>query len=187
VTPGAIRPQYEEHGADEYYRKFGASYRNPHEPIIQALIERAIQESNLNAGAIRVLDLACGSGEATLALRALGFSNIDGVDPYTGAAYYERTGQSCEAFTFDDITCGVLGARRYDLCVCSFALHLAPASILPSLSLQLAMMCRELWILTPHKRPYIKEDWGWRSRAEILMSRVRLRVYDSAWFPSADV
>jgi SAM-dependent methyltransferase len=173
----AIRPQYEKHGATEYYRQHGATYRNPHEPVVHALIAQAARDFPFDKSA-RVLDLACGSGEVTLALRELGFHNVDGVDPFTGAAYFERTGQSCEPFSFEDIARGVLAARRYDLCVCSFALYLAPESVLPNLCLQLALICRTLWVLTPHKRPHIKEDWGWKMRDEILLSRVRLRVYD---------
>jgi hypothetical protein len=178
VSPAAIRPLYEEHGAPEYYRQFGASYRNPHEPVVRALIEQAARDFALPESA-RVLDLAAGSGEATLALRELGFQNIDGVDPFTGAAYFERTGQTCEAFSFEDVARGVLAVRRYDLCVCSFALYLAPESVLPNLCLQLALICRTLWVLTPHKRPHIKADWSWKLRNEILLSRVRLRVYSS--------
>jgi SAM-dependent methyltransferase len=182
TNASAIRPQYEEHGATEFYEEFGDSYRNPHEPVIQTLLERAVRESNFDFASLRVLDLACGSGEATLALRASGCREIDGVDPFTGQAYFERTGQSCEAFSFEDVARGVLGARRYDLCVCSFALHLAPASILPNLCLQLALTCNSLWVLTPHKRPHLKSDWGWSLRSEDVFSRVRLRSYDSALF-----
>lgn len=177
----AIRPQYEAHGAAGFYEKFGASYRNPHEPIIQTLIERAARESNFDFPTIRVLDLACGSGEATLALRELGFITIDGIDPFTSVAYFERTGQNIETFSFEDIARGVLSARRYDWCICSFALHLASASLLPNVCVQLAQICRVLWVLTPHKRPNLKADWGWELREEILWNRVRLRVYDSSF------
>ena len=176
----AIRPQYDEHGATEYYRQFGATYRNPHEPVVRALIEQAAREFPFDKTA-RVLDLACGSGEATLALRESGCASVDGIDPFTGAAYLGRTGQQAESFTFEDVTRGVLASREYELCVCSFALHLAPASLLPNLSLQLAMVCKMLWVLTPHKRPYIKEEWGWEFRDEIILSRVRLRVYESIY------
>lgn len=175
----AIRPQYEEHGAKEYYCRFGATYRNPHEPIIQSLIERAAGESNFDSATTRVLDLACGSGEVTLALRVLGFQNIDGLDPFTGAAYFERTANHAESFSFEDVARGVLASRRYDLCVCSFALHLAPLSLLPSLCFQLAMISKTLWVLTPHKRPHLKEAWGFILREEMMMSRVRLRIYGS--------
>lgn len=179
MSTHAIRPQYEQHGAPEYFRKFGASYRNPHEAIVQTLLERASGQSKFDAAA-RVLDLACGSGEATLALRALGFHNIDGIDPYTGAAFKERTGEKAEDFSFEDIARGAIHSRRYDLCVCSFALHLAPLSVLPNLCVQLALTCEVLLVLTPHKRPHLKEEWGFMLREEMIMSRVRLRIYDSS-------
>lgn len=174
----AIRPQYDEHGATEYYRKFGATYRNPHEPVVRTLIEQAAHEFPFDTTA-RVLDLACGSGEATLALREVGCTSIEGIDPFTSIAYLERTGQEAEDFSFEDAVQGVLSSRHYELCVCSFALHLAPNSVLPNLCLQLALICKTLWIITPHKRPHIKEEWGWKFREEIMLSRVRLRVYDS--------
>src|SRR5437763_911706 len=76
----------------------------------------------------RVLDLACGSGEATLALRELGAGTIDGVDPYTGAAYQARTGQPAEELSFEAIAGGALDGRHYNLVVCSYALHLLEPS-----------------------------------------------------------
>ncbi|HYE74557.1 MAG TPA: hypothetical protein VEF04_14555, partial [Blastocatellia bacterium] len=112
----------------------------------------------------------------------LGFNQIDGIDPFTGDAYLERTGQRAEAFTFTEIANGVLSTRRYDLCVCSFAMHLAETSLLPNLCLQLAMICNALWIITPHKRPQIKSEWGWQQKQELLAERVRLRQYASILF-----
>lgn len=178
----AIRSQYEKHGAREFYEKFGAAYRNPHESIICELIALAADEWNLKPSEMRMLDLACGSGEATLALRVLGAQQIDGIDPFTEAAYWERTQQRAEAFSFADIARGVLQARRYDLCVCSFAMHLAPLSLLPQLCLQLSLCSAHLLILTPHKRPHIHSDWGWNLKDEIAHDRVRARFYDSLNF-----
>lgn len=175
----AIRPQYDEHGTTEYYRQFGATYRNPHEPVIHSLIHRAAREWSPDFAGMRVLDLACGSGEVTLALQQLGCADIDGVDPYTGEAYFERTGRGAEPISFAEIAQGVLQDHLYDLCVCSFALHLVEPSLLPNLCLQLSLICGKLIVLTPHKRPYIKSEWGWRMREEIMQSRVRLRAYDS--------
>lgn len=180
----AIRPLYETHGATEYYRNHGATYRNPHEPIVHALLEHAVHKFAIVPEA-RVLDLACGSGEATLALNAMGVQNIDGFDPFTASAYSQRTGRRCETSSFEDVARGVLATRRYELCVCSFALHLASASVLPNLCWQLALIGKMLWVLTPHKRPHIKVDWGWDLRDELLQSRVRLRVYQRNIIDSA--
>jgi hypothetical protein len=51
----------------------------------------------------RVLDLAAGSGEATLALRECGAGTIDACDPFLFEQYQRRTGRSCERFSFEDV------------------------------------------------------------------------------------
>ena len=181
----AIRSQYDKHGAREFYENFGSEYRNPHEPVICELLAAATIEWNLDLADKSVLDLACGSGEVTLALRELGCSKMSGIDPYTGNAYLERTGQQAEEFSFADIACGAFQSRKYDLCVCSFAMHLAPPSLLPQLCLQLSLCSRRLLILTPHKRPHISLQWGWSLTSEILLDRVRARLYESANFDAA--
>ena len=74
----AIRRQYEKHGVEGYYSQFGAEYRNPHEPVIREVLQEAVRRWQLDLD--HVLDLACGSGEVTLALGELGSRKIDGVD-----------------------------------------------------------------------------------------------------------
>ncbi len=87
----------------------------------------------------RVLDLACGSGEITLALRELGCAAIDGIDPYTHQAYAERTGHAAERITFEQIAAGALAGRSYGTIACSFAMHLVALSRLPALAAQLSL------------------------------------------------
>ncbi len=169
-----IRPAYEEHGVTGFYQQFGSSYRNPHETIIQSLLKRVILEWKLDLEA--VLDLACGSGEATLVLQELG-GVVSGIDPYTFEAYLQRTGLNAEKFSFDDIANGVLEGRRYSLIVCSFALHLVESSRLPMLMFQLAQISDTLLVLTPHKRPQLKPEWGWNLEFEVIEDRVRARLY----------
>ena len=171
----AIRPAYEQHGAEGFYQQFGASYRNPHEPVVAALLAQAVARWQPPLG--RVLDLACGSGEASLALEAQGAVAIDAIDPYTYAAYAERTGRAAERYTFEQIAAGALAGRHYDTIVCSFALHLAPLSRLPALALQLSLLAGHLLIVTPHKRPHIQAAWGWAPLGEIAAERVRARCY----------
>jgi hypothetical protein len=129
----------------------------------------------------RVLDLAAGSGEATLAIRdAAPQAAIDAVDPYTHAAYFDRVGKACEAVSFEDVAAGVLAGRSYTLIVCSFALHLAEVSRLPAICTALAAISPALMILTPHKKPEIKPAWSWTLDRETVHDRVRARLYQSA-------
>jgi 2-polyprenyl-3-methyl-5-hydroxy-6-metoxy-1,4-benzoquinol methylase len=177
----AIRVGYERYGVEGFYQRFGASYRNPHEPAVRAAIRRAVERWGIPVGkGARVLDLACGSGEATLALRELGCDRIDAVDPYTAAAYTARTGAAAERLTFEQIAAGGLAGRQYDTIVCSFALHLVAASRLPTLALHLGMAGAGLLIITPHKRPQMRPEWGWSLVGELVVERVRARYYRSA-------
>jgi SAM-dependent methyltransferase len=171
----AIRHQYEQLGAQAFYEQHGADYRNPHEAAIGAVLRAVVPEWGLDL--THVLDLACGSGEVTLVLRDLGAEQIDGVDPYTDAAYLARTGQVAEALGFEQIAEGALVGRSYSLLVCSFAMHLLPVSRLPALLFRLAELTPYLLILTPHKRPEIKRAWGWELAQELVLERVRARLY----------
>jgi SAM-dependent methyltransferase len=175
--PEAIRTAYEEYGADEYYRRFGAEYRNPHEQTVRAVIAASVERNALDLS--QVLDLACGSGEATRVLLDLGAGEVDGIDPYTAAAYRTATGRRAEELTFEDIAAGALADRKYSLVVCSFALHLADASRLPLLAWQLAQISEALLVVTPHKRPVLRPDWGWELVDEVLIDRVRGRCHRS--------
>ena len=173
----SIRSEYENRGIREFYTSSGALYRNPLEPQIRRCIADAVQTWRPDLA--HVLDLAAGSGEATLALRELGAGQIDGIDPYTAEAYRERTGRSAERFTFEDIAAGALAGRRYSLIVCSFALHLCEPSRLPLVAQQLGLVGDALLILTPHKRPTVKAEWGWELIGENAVQRVRARMYRS--------
>lgn len=171
----SIRREYERHGARDYYQRFGGEYRNPHEAIVVQCIAEAVRRWPLDLS--HVLDLAAGSGEATLALRESGAGAIAGVDPYTADAYFARTGQSAEKFAFADIAAGALSGRRYGLIVCSFALHLCEISRLAGVAYALGRASDSLLILTPHKRPNLKKEWGWELADEFIIERVRGRWY----------
>lgn len=170
-----IRQEYEQHGVQGFYEQFGDAYRNPHEAAIRSVLHAGLSRWKVDLS--RVLDLACGSGEITLALQELGCTAIDGIDPYTVEAYQARTGREAEPFTFEQIADGALEGRRYSLIVCSFALHLLAESRLPVLAYQLGRLAPALILLTPHKRPRLREAWGWRLEDEILAARVRARLY----------
>jgi SAM-dependent methyltransferase len=180
IVADSVRARYEAHGADAYYREHAGDYTNPHEPEIRDAIRLAVERWKPRTA--RVLDLAAGSGEATLALRELGVSAdaIDACDPFLFAQYERRVGRACERMSFEDIAAGALAGRSYDLVVCSFALHLAEESRLPGICHQLALVADRLLVLAPHKRPDIRPGWGWESLGELTWARVRARVYASA-------
>jgi len=183
-----IRPAYEELGAEAFYALHGAAYRNPHEPRVGAVLAEVL------AGPLAaepdllddVLDLACGSGEATLALRGLGARTVSGVDPYTGVAYRERTGRDVEALRFEDVAAGALAGRTYSLVVCSYALHLLAQSRLPALAYALTDVTTAFVVVTPHKRPVLRAQWGWHPHREVVVDRARARLYRTSPVPEPD-
>jgi SAM-dependent methyltransferase len=175
ILPHSIRHAYERNSPDGYYALHGAAYRNPHEAAVGAALTLAVARWRLDLR--DVLDLACGSGEVTLALRDLGAERTTGVDPYTGAAYRERTGQAALARDFAAVAAGALAEQRYTLIVCSFALHLVERSRLPLLAHRLSVLSPALLVLTPHKRPHLASEWGWTLCDELVEQRVRARYY----------
>jgi SAM-dependent methyltransferase len=175
--PPSIRSRYQAVGSAAYYRDEGDNYRNPHEPAIVDLLAQIAQPWQLDLS--NVLDLAAGSGEVTLALRELGAKRIAGIDPFTFRAYEKRTGNAAERFTFADVAGGSLRGRAYSLIVCSFALHLCETSRLPAVAQALSAVAPALLLITPHKKPVLRSAWGWTLRHEIVVQRVRARLYDS--------
>ncbi|KAI6039675.1 hypothetical protein EDC04DRAFT_2568161 [Pisolithus marmoratus] len=250
-TPGnlqlSMRANYDQLGVDNYYRKVGATYRNPHFPGVRACIftwldrwwkhEREIVGPRPPV----IFDMACGSGEVTVAayewwkgagLKSKsrgppkvqsGTSNPSSVhypadmhvmaaDPYTAEAYVERTMLPCAPLTFTEIAQGALppvissfvslcdasnsqaSALKMDMTICSFALHLVESpSELFVLLWELSINARWLIVLSPHKKPEIKDGWGWVKwdcenwsqcqmsdrKGEYVLERVHCRVYCS--------
>ncbi len=174
--PHPIRPQYEELGADEYYRQFGSEYRNPHETRLREMLQFCSQHWPLDLE--HVLDLACGSGEVTLGLSEFAtVGGITGCDPFTKDAYLQRTGITARTDTFEEIAAGSLLGQTYSLVACSYAMHLVEPSRLPALTYQLAQITSQLLILSPHKRPVIQPQWGWTLTHEHYHKRVRAKLY----------
>lgn len=144
-------------------------------------------------------------------------------DPYTSEAFKARTSLPCAALSFSDIAQGVMPASTsplplsapaqaataksedaispreilpnlVEMVICSFALHLIDTpSELFALLWELSTKCRWLVILAPHKKPQIKDGWGWSKwdtekwsncsmaevQGEFLFDRVHCRVYRS--------
>ncbi len=96
---GGFGKVYHDLGVKQFYEKSGETYANPHRYDIERLIKKKLNANNSYIKASDcILDLACGSGEATLPLMKLGYKNIVGIDPYTHAKYEELTGIACDKF-----------------------------------------------------------------------------------------
>jgi len=140
---------------------------------------------------------------------------IIAADPYTSVAYMDRTSLPCAPLSFRDIANGALpplpqtqrlnpGNDGYlvepsepleiDMVICSFALHLTDnSSELFALLWELSIKSRWFVILAPHKKPEIKDGWGWTKwnvhaweachmsdhGGEYLKDRVHCRIYRS--------
>jgi hypothetical protein len=176
----AIRPLYEEHGAEGYYRAFADAYENPHLPEIERLLERNFSRLPTEG---TVLDFAAGGGEVTLAMRRLGARDLAGCDPFTYELFEQKTGLPCLRLSFHEvIRQGLPG--RYSVIISSFALHLCPPKDLFSLSWQLLQAAPLLVVITPHKRPELEKIPGivmtWEDAVETPRGKkVRMKAYQS--------
>ena len=133
----SVRGAYDELGAAGFYAEHGSDYSNPHEDVLKAAMNTALSKwraAGLLDGELRrVLDLACGSGEASLAFEAWVQAQtadrisptVEACDPFTGEAYLARTGRTAHAWSFEDIAGGILvDSPPFDLVLASFCLHL---------------------------------------------------------------
>jgi len=173
-----IRPLYEEHGAEDYYRKFADVYENPHLPEIRALLERNFERFDCKG---RVLDFAAGGGEVASTLQSLGAKDIVGCDPFTHALFERKTGLPCLQLSFKDVIREGLSGP-YSLIVSSFAMHLCPPKDLFSLCWNLLQAAPLLVIITPHKRPELEKLQGikllWEDAVETARGKkVRMKAY----------
>ena len=173
-----IRPLYDEHGAEGYYRTFADTYENPHFPEIRALLERNFGRFDCSA----VLDFAAGGGEVTQVLQGLGVRDITGCDPFTFDLFEKNTRCTCLHLSFMDVIKKGLPSR-YSVIISSFALHLCPVKDLFSLSWQLFDAAPLLIVLTPHKRPELEhleginlvwEDFAMTGKGK----KVRMKAYE---------
>ena len=128
----SMREAYEQsEGAASYYAEHGAKYRNPHEPALTAALAAALGrletagQLDCSTRQLRMLDLACGSGEATLAVRQWVASRAGrqqpactAADPFTHQAFEERVGEPCRRWSFEDVSAGELDEEEpFDLAI----------------------------------------------------------------------
>jgi hypothetical protein len=125
-----------------------------------------------------VLDLSAGSGEMTKMLIAHGYENVEGSDPYTCSLYQKETGKHCINKSFDDIMKNGLDGY-YKTIVCSYALHLAEPSKLPSIIWQLSQSCDNFLLLSPTKKPVIGDDWGMSLVNSGNVNGVKIRLFST--------
>ena len=152
----AIRDQYQAKGVDNYYKAEGASYSNPHFEQVRELLLNNHSRIDYRHS----LDLCCGSGEVSMVLKEMGFSQTVACDPYTAEAYASNFGKKCWNLSFEDIIRGKLEGQ-YSSIICSFAMHLCPEKQLFPLCWQLFQHTDQLIIITPHKRPELeKTRWN---------------------------
>lgn len=175
-----IRPLYDLHGPEGYYREFADAYENPHLPEIRALLEHNFERLDCSG---TVLDFAAGGGEVASVLQSLGAQNILGCDPFTYGLFERKTGLPCLRHAFKDVIREGL-AGPYSLIVSSFALHLCPPKDLFSLSWNLLQTAPLLVIITPHKRPELEKIQGiellWEDSVETVRGKkVRMKAYQS--------
>lgn len=173
-----IRPLYDKHGAEGYYREFSDEYENPHLPEIRALLERNFWRFDCEG---TVLDFAAGGGEVATVLQSLGAKNIVGCDPFTHALFERKTGLPCLQLSFKDVIREGLSGQ-YSLIVSSFAMHLCPPNDLFSLCWNLLQAAPLLVIITPHKRPELEKLQGiellWEDAVETERGKkVRMKGY----------
>lgn len=174
----SIRAGYEELGIEGYYKKHCEDYSNPHINDIKHLIKAS---GCLDYIGKDILDLCCGGGEITNILEKYSLKsglynfNIEGLDPYTAPAYKKNTGKECLVYNFKDIVQGALQNKKYHTIICSYAMHLCEESMLNNLLYQLSLIANTLIIITPHKRPEIK-NW-WKEVKSFKYKGITLRIY----------
>ncbi|KAK4046208.1 hypothetical protein OIV83_006240 [Microbotryomycetes sp. JL201] len=211
-----MRANYNQHGVEGYYSIVSESYRNPHyhglKKVLNTFMDRYMEKEKPTR--LSVLDLAAGSGEATEVLLNWKATRWPKPQPpaapdHAGAAHSEPRPNAAGQLPTplgttldeeDDVESSQ--ENLFDIVIVSFALHLVESSSeLWALLTMLARRAKWLVVIAPHKKPDIKDSWGWtrwdpsdRWRAaegkgnvggqegdgfEIVIDRVRLRIWRS--------
>ena len=172
----AIRTEYEDLGVDDFYKKKGKDYINPHLEYIKQSIKTIVDSGSVDLS--NVLDLASGTGEVTNILNDLGYYDIEATDSYLFKEYEDNTGYKCMKYSFQDIQQGKLRDKKYSAIICSYALHLADKSILHGVFWELSMISDYLVIISPNKRPEVSDD-SWELVNNFVNKKSKIRIYTS--------
>ena len=170
-----VRNQYKRYGSsDEYYKQEKENYYNPHFEVVKKLLLQLKLEPTTQS----VIDLCCGNGEVTSVLSEIYPSVIfTGVDPYMNEVYKRKQKRNCLKLSFKDLATDFEGFLETDVIVCSFALHLCPTDLLPTILFNLASKSKYLVILTPNKKPDIHQFWKLVETQK--EERVTMKIYRS--------
>ena len=170
-----VRNQYKLYGSpDEYYKQEKENYHNPHFEVVKKLLLQLKLESTTQS----VIDLCCGNGEVTSVLSELYPSaTFTGVDPYLNEVYERKQKRDCLKLSFKDLATDFESFPQTDVIVCSFALHLCPTDLLPTILFNLASKSKYLVILTPNKKPNIHQFWDLIENQK--EERVTMKIYRS--------
>lgn len=161
--------EYQKKGIKDFYTSMREPYINPHADDIIKLVQKYSDPSK------KYLDLAAGDGVVTKALTSQGCTYVQGLEPWIRDQYIANTGKNCFPYNFHEIARGKLTVK-FDIIICSYALHLLELSFLPIFLYQLTHIAETLIILTPHKRPAIADFWNLTQ--EDKLNRTNLKIYN---------
>lgn len=160
--------------SDEYYQQEKENYYNPHFEVVKKLLLQLELEPSTQS----VIDLCCGNGEVTSVLSEIyPFVTFTGVDPYLNEVYERKQKLDCLKLSFKDLATDFESFPQTDVIVCSFALHLCPTDLLPTILFNLASKSKYLVILTPNKKPEINQFWDLIETQK--EERVTMKIYKS--------
>ena len=167
---------YQEQGVENYYKNHGNDYSNPHFTNIAYIFPKVLKAIVIGKQA-SILDLACGSGEITRLLIDHGYSaeRIVGMDPYTKQSYESNTPCKCIGKSFSNLVAGDLSEERYDVVVCSYAVHLIEPESLFGFMLEMSTITSQFVVLT-HMRKFEVKHYMWRTEQEIYFPQEKIKV-----------
>ncbi|CAH6420175.1 Hypothetical protein KVN_LOCUS34 [uncultured virus] len=163
-------------GIESFYKNNCNNYINPHFDDIKKTLNYI---SNIKLNSDPILDLCAGSGEITLGINDLFANEIIGSDPFTFDLYKKNTNKVVFDWSFDDIMNGCMENYSFSIIFCSYALHLCSKSKIKLVCLELSRRSKYLCIISPHKKPHISENMGWKLKNTNKYKKIHMRFYDS--------